>query len=69
MLKLTVVQKFLRNAAKRLVRFLNIPDEEVFEKVNRPDKCTLADIRKTKHIVRNTLKAIRNGRHDTYIYT
>lgn len=69
MLKLSVVQRFLRHATKRLTRFLSIPDEEVYKRVNNPEKCTIDGIRKTKHVIKNTLKAIRDGRHDTYIYT
>lgn len=39
------------------------------EKIGRPDKCTIDDVRKTKHVLKNTLRAIKDGRHDTYIYT
>ena len=69
MLKLSLVQKFLRNAKKRITKYLEIPDEEIFEKVGAPERCTIDDIRKTKHVIRNTLKAIRDGRADTYVYT
>jgi hypothetical protein len=44
-------------------------DEEIYEKINKPEKCTIDDIRKTKHVVKNTMKAIRERRADTYIYT
>jgi hypothetical protein len=44
-------------------------DQEIYDKINAPEKCTLADIRKTKHVIKNTMKAIREYRHDTYIYT
>lgn len=69
MMDLSIVQQFLRHATKRISKYLSVPDEEVLEKVNKPEKCTIDDIRKTKHILKNTLKAIRAGRHDTYIYT
>ena len=69
MMDLTIVQKFLRNAYKRLNRFVSIPDEELFQKINAPDRCTLDDIRKTKHVIRNTMKAVKDRRADTYIYT
>ena len=68
MMGLSIMRKFLRNATKRIVRYTSIPDEEIYRRVGRPDKCTLDDIRKTKHVMKNTLKAIRNGRADTYIY-
>lgn len=69
MMDLTIVQKFLRNAYRRLKRFVDMDDEEVFKRINRPDKCTIGDIRKTKHMIRNSMKAIRERRADTYIYT
>lgn len=68
MMDLTIVQKFLRNAYRRLKKFMDIPDDEVFRRIGRPDKCTLGDIRKTKHVIRNTMKAIKDRRADTYIY-
>ena len=48
---------------------LEIPDEEIFKKINKPDKCTIDDIRKTKSVIRNTLKAVREPRANTFIYT
>lgn len=68
-LDLNLVQRFLRNCMKRLNKLMSMKDEEIYEKVNAPDKCTLDDIRKTKHIIKNTMKAIRERRADTYIYT
>ena len=69
MLDLSIVQKFLKHSVKRLLRYLSIPDEEIYKKINRPDKCTIDDIRKTKHVIKNTMSAVRDGRADTYIYT
>jgi hypothetical protein len=66
---LTIVKKFLKHITVRITRFLDIPDEEIFRKINRPDKCTLDDIRKTKRAIKNSLDAIRNRRADNYIYT
>ena len=68
-MELDIVQKFLKNVIKRITKYLSIPDEEIFEKINKPEKCTLDDIRKTKKTIRNALDAIRNSRADTYIYT
>lgn len=69
MMDLTIVQKFLRNAYKRLKRFVDMSDQEIFDRIGRPDKLELGDVRKTKHVVRNSLNAIKDGRADTYIYT
>lgn len=66
---LTIVKKFLKHITVRINRYLDIPDEEIFRKINRPDKCTLDDIRKTKRAIKNSLDAIRSRRADNYIYT
>lgn len=68
MMKLSIVQKFLRHSTQRISKYISMDDEEIFNKINRPDKCTIADIRKTKQVLRNTLRAIKEARHDTYIY-
>ena len=65
---LSLVQKFLKNCLKRLNRFMSISDREILQRIDNP-RCQLGDIRKTKHIIKNTMKAIRERRHDTYIYT
>lgn len=69
MMNLSIVRRFLKNCLKRLNRFMSMSDEEIYEKINKPEKCTIDDIRKTKHVVKNTMKAIRERRADTYIYT
>ena len=69
MMNLSIVRRFLKNCLKRLNRFMSMSDEEIYRKINKPEKCTIDDIRKTKHVVKNTMKAIRERRVDTYIYT
>lgn len=69
MLELSIVQKFLKHSVKRLLKYVSMPDEEIYNRINRPDRCTIDDIRKTKHVIKNTLSAVRDGRADTYIYT
>ena len=68
MLNLTLIKKFLRNTLKRLNKFMSMSDEEIFNKIGSPDRCSIEDIRKTKHVVKNTMKAIRERRADTFIY-
>jgi hypothetical protein len=68
-LQLSIMKKFLRNCLKRLNKLMSMSDQEIYDKINAPEKCTISDIRKTKHVIKNTMKAIREYRHDTYIYT
>ena len=69
MMVLSIVKKFLRNALKRLNYFMSIPDEKLVKLINAPDRVQEDEIRKTKHVIKNTMKAIREGRADTYVYT
>ena len=66
---LTLVNRFLRKCLQILNKYMEMPSEEIFRKVGKPDKCTLEDIKKTKKVIRNTMKAIREKRADTFIYT
>jgi len=66
-MELSLVQKFLKNCIKRLNRFVGMSDQEILQRIDNP-RCQLGNIRKTKHIIKNTMKAIRERRHDTYIY-
>lgn len=69
MMDLSIVQKFLRNALKRLSYFMSIPDEKLVKLIDAPDRVQEDEIRKTKRVIKNTMKAIRDRRADTYIYT
>lgn len=51
------------------MKYISMSDDEIFKRINRPDKCTIDDIRKTKQVIKNTMSAVREGRADTYIYT
>jgi hypothetical protein len=66
---LSIVRKFLQNSIKRIEKYLNYDDEEIYNKINNPEKCTIEDIRKTKRAIRNALEAIKDRRADDYIYT
>ena len=68
MMDLSIVQKFFRNALKRLSYFMSIPDEKIVELVDAPDRVQIDEVRKTKHVIKNTMKAIRQKRADSYIY-
>lgn len=68
-LKLSLVKRFLKESIRRISNILKIPDEEILKNMNNPDKCSLEQIRKTKHVIRNDLEAAKNLRADTFIYT
>lgn len=68
-LHLSVVRKFLKTALQRMITILDVPDEDILKNLNNPEKCTIDDIRKTKHVIKNSIKAIRDLRADTFVYT
>lgn len=68
-LQLSQVQRFTRRCLKILNKYMSMTDEEIFEQINNPEKCTINEIRETKKVIKNTMKALRDNRQDTYIYT
>lgn len=57
-IKLSIVQKFISHCAKRIQEALDIDTDEIYEKINNPDKITKVEIEKTKEMVRKTLQYI-----------
>lgn len=69
MLQLGIVQKFLKACVKRVSKYINIPPEEVYEKISNKEKITLDQIKNTQAIIRRNLPLIRDAHSDKFIYT
>ncbi len=68
-IKLTVVQKFINHCIKKIQNALEIDTNEIYDKINNPDKITKVDIDKTKQMVRNTLTyIIKRKQLDDYVW-
>ncbi len=57
-IKLSVVQKFISHCVKKIQHALDIDTDEIYEKINNPEKITKVEIEKTKEMVRKTLQYI-----------
>ena len=57
-IKLSIVQKFISHCANRIQEALDIDTDEIYEKINNPEKITKVEIEKTKEMVRKTLQYI-----------
>ena len=64
---LTIFKKFVNICVKRILSYINIPTEEILEKINNPEKIDAGQIDKTKSIIRKVLKyAIKPRKADTF---
>ena len=57
-IKLSVVQKFINHCVKKITDALELDTDEIYKKINNPDKITKVEIEKTKDTVRKTLMYI-----------
>lgn len=68
-LNLSIIRRFVKESVRRISEVLDIPDEEIYRNINNPEKITIGDIRKTKQVLKNTLKAAKESRVNNFIYT
>lgn len=69
-MKLSIVDKFTRFCANRIHEYANMDPEEVFKKIDAPEKITVEDIRKTQLMIRKTLnEIIQKQQADDYKWT
>ena len=54
-MKLSLVNKFVKHCVEKIERHLAESPEEIYEKINAPDKITLKEVRKTWQCIHNTL--------------
>ena len=57
-MKLSLVNKFIRHCIKKIETHLALDPEEIYSKINNPDKITVEEIRNTQSKIRNTLNEI-----------
>ena len=66
-MELSLFKKFARHCVKRISKYIDMPTDEIFSKINNKDRCTEKDIEKTKMIIRKVLKyAIKPCKADTF---
>ena len=68
-LKLTIVQKFMRQCVKRIRPYLKMTPEEIYKKINRPDMITVKEIEKTLRVIKHVVKVVFDDKQiDDYQY-
>ena len=66
-MKLSIVQRFVRQCVKRIKEYLSYSAEEVYDRINNKDKITLDEIRKTKRVIKHVVDtALKDYQADTY---
>lgn len=58
MMKLSLFGKFIKHCVNRMQKYVDMDPNEVFEKINNPEKITVEDIVKTQTVIRKTLNNI-----------
>lgn len=65
--KLSVFRKFIKHCQQRIKKFIEIDSEEIYKKINRPDKIEVVEINRTKNVIKKVLgTAISPGKFDNY---
>lgn len=57
-MKLAIVEKFIKHCIAKIERHLAESPEEIYAKINNPDKITVKEIAKTQHCIRRTLNEV-----------
>lgn len=57
-MKLTIVNKFIKQCIKQIQPYIDMSPEEIFEKINEPERITLQEVAKTHSCIRHTLNEI-----------
>lgn len=67
LMKLSLFNKFVRYCIKRISKYVNMDPEEIYAKINNPEKITVEEIEKTQRMIRNTLNnIIKKKQSDTF---
>ena len=57
-MKLSIVDKFIKQCISKIEDALSHKPEEIYEKINNKDKITIEEIAATQNIIRKTLNNI-----------
>lgn len=69
MMKLTIVQRFMRQCLKRVKPYLKMTPEEVYKKIDKPERVTVKEIEKTMRVIRHVIKVVFEDQQiDDYQY-
>lgn len=58
LMKLSIFNKFIKHCIDRIEKYVSIPTEEIYAKINNKDKITTEEIEATKNVIKKTLKYI-----------
>lgn len=68
-MKLSIVRKFLRQCQKRLKPYLDMTPEEVYAKIDKPERVSLKEIEKTLRVMRHVARTVfKEQQADDYKY-
>ena len=68
-MKLSIVRKFLRQCIKRVKSFIDEKPEDIYKKIDKPERVTVKEIEKTIRVIRHVLRTVfKEQQADDYKY-
>ena len=68
-MKLSIVRKFLKQCIKRVKQYIAMDPEEIYKKIDKPERLTVKDIEKTIRVIKHVLNvAFKEQQADDYRY-
>ena len=68
-MQLTIVKKFLKQCYKRVKSYIDMTPEEVYEKIDKPERVTLKEIEKTQRVIKHVIDVVfKKHQADNYRY-
>lgn len=67
LMKLSLVNKFIKHCIAKIEKYVNEDPEEIYKKIDAPDRITVKEIAKTQSCIRRTLNSvIKNHQIDSF---
>lgn len=68
-MQLTIVKKFLKQCIKRVKPYIDMDPEEIYKKIDKPERVTVKEIEKTIRVIKHVLKSVfKEQQADDYKY-
>ena len=68
-MQLSLVRKFLKQCIKRVKPYLDMTPEEIYKKIDKPERLTVKEIEKTLRVIKHVMKTVfKEQQADDYRY-
>lgn len=68
-MKLSIVRRFLRQCLKKVKAYMALTPEEVYERIDKPERLSIKEIEKTMRVIKHVVKVVfKEQQADDYRY-